>query len=511
MFVERARARDRSFQPSEGELEQIEQLCDLLDGLPLAIELASARVRVLGVHRLLDTLQGGLAALGTGGRDLPSRQRSLDAALAWTLGLLTPPERDVFVSLGAFAASWSLEEAEQLLAGELDETEVWEALNRLLDASLVVIRGDGRFAMPQRVRQHAAQLLASAPTGDGNRRRHAEVIGLELRELHLEMFVDYRRMLANIADLLPEARHALSWIREHAPDACRSLVGRIAPALAATGELALVADDLDSFASPAEPGTVEDAAISYAHGLLHAMRWSTDTAGEVGHFDAAERGFLACGDARAAVVAIFGALCALEAGGVSKGVPERCSAQLRAAQQITDPRWHAEVSRLNAVGWTDSASLDLLDRITAELGPGTGGFAAMSTSQRYHTALRDGDLPSATHWMRHALETYPPDQLYSVLNTVKALSWLLVLRREDARSLELRTAVDAIYRSRTGSEHRGFFQSWNDGFAESRTRLTADEISQSEAGGLALSYEGLIERATEVVRACSSEPVDERT
>lgn len=219
-------------------------------------------------------------------------------------------------------------------------------------------------------------------------------------------------------------------------------------------------------------------------------------------------GYLACGDLRAAVRANFMALSAIEAGEVTDGVRERCAAQLATAQQIPDPRWREEVLRLNTLGWEPDTPMDVLDRVVADLGTGAGWFAAMSATQRLHIALRDGDLVTAADWLLHALLTYSRDQLYGILNAVKALCWLLVLRQEDALSYELRTAVNAIYRSRTGSDHREFLQAWTDGFAESRARLTDDELSHAEARGLALSFDELIERATEVAHACSSAQVD---
>ena len=374
MFVDRVRARDAAFDPSPLELEHVEQICDLLDGFPLAIELAAARVRLLGTERLLEALRYDLGALGVGGRDLPERHRTLGAALAWTLSLLSSHERAVFTALGTFAASWSLEEAEQLLEDDLAEAEAWDAMTRLMDASLVVVRGDGRFAMPQRVRQHAAELLASTPSGDRYRRRHAELIGGELRDLALEVFVDYRRMLANVVDLLPEARHAITWSRTQERETHRHVVGLMAFGFSKAGHLATIADDIESFPEPGEPADYDDAATCFAHGLLHAMRWSTETDLEVGLFDRATRAFEACGEPREAAMGCYMSMSALAVAGRLEAADDRIREMVRLSDSTEDPRWRAEAAREATIGADPDPPHYVLDLVVETHGVGAGSF-----------------------------------------------------------------------------------------------------------------------------------------
>lgn len=497
MFVDRARARDRSFRVNDAERDKVEELCALLEGSPLAIELAAARVRLLGLDRLLELLQRDVEALGGGGRDLPERHRSLRAALDWTLGILTPEVRDVFIGFGAFAMSWSLEEAEQLFAEKLDELAVWEALTRLMDASLVVVRGDGRFAMPQRVRQHAADLLDASALGDHYRGRHAELIGRELHELALDAFVDYRRQLANIVDLLPEARRALSWSREQPSVTRRHVVGLLAPALSRTGNLALVVDDLADFPPPPlDPRTYDDTTHCFALGLVHAMRWSTDTDAEVGLFDRAVRGFTDHGDPREVVYSHYMADNAECVGTPEIGSrPERLDAMSAAAALVPDPRWQAEVARCRALQMSFEPDSAILHQVVATLGMGTGCFSIEHHGNQAHAACLRGDLAVSAYWFARTLRETSRQQLYLVLNNVKAFCWMLAVRNEDELCCELRAAINKIYRTRTGSDHGDLYPQWGPAFAESEARLPPERAVTARARGAAMSYDELVDRA----------------
>lgn len=507
MFEARAVARDPSFTIDAEERAQAEELCRLLEGLPLAIELAAARVRATGVPRLLAGLHRSLDALGAGARDLPERQRSLRAALDWTLSLLTETERDVFTGLGAFVASWSLEEAERLFAEDLDELGVWDAQTRLLDSSLVVVRGDGRFAMPERVRRHAAERLVASSDEARRRRQHAEVVGEELREMTLEMFVDYRRQLANVADLLPEALHALAWTRVADPQVHRHAVALIAPALAKVGRLVVVSAELPGLAPTGpEAGGWDDAAILYALGLAHAMRWSTDTEEEVGLFDRAARGFAAFGDPREAVLARYMASAALLAAAREEEAARQMSDVL-ATERTGDPRWRDEIERLVA-GMTieDEAARTRRTDALARLGVGAGTYAINHLLVEAYLAGQARDHHSAVAILLRHLREHPRQQLYMALNATKALAWVLADVGRDAEAITLRAGVHACYRSRTGAEHGDLMPEFGPVFAAAEARL-GSRLREVVAAGERLSYDDLVDRAIEIAADFVSGPV----
>jgi predicted ATPase/DNA-binding SARP family transcriptional activator len=147
---------------AEADDAAIPEICRRLDGLPLAIELAAARTRLLSPAAILDRLGGRLDLLTGGPRDAPERQRTLRAAIEWSHDLLSDRERDVFARLAVFAGGWTLEAAEAVLGDVLDELEA------LVDRSLVVRTGE-RFDMLESIHAFARERLAD----DAVAARHA--------------------------------------------------------------------------------------------------------------------------------------------------------------------------------------------------------------------------------------------------------------------------------------------------------------------------------------------------
>jgi tetratricopeptide (TPR) repeat protein len=149
LFTERARQRQPRFEPDEN----VTELARRLDGLPLAIELAAARVKVLTPAQIVERLGESLDLLSGGGRDRPKRHRTLRATLEWSHNLLTDDERKLFSRLGIFASSFDLG-----MAGAVAEADL-DALQSLLDKSLLTPTGDDRFAMLDTVRTFAREQL----------------------------------------------------------------------------------------------------------------------------------------------------------------------------------------------------------------------------------------------------------------------------------------------------------------------------------------------------------------
>jgi tetratricopeptide (TPR) repeat protein len=151
------------------------EVAELLDGLPLGLELAAARLGVLSPAQLRERLRESPDLLRDAGAGRPDRQRSLLATAEWTLGLLADESRALFVRMGAFAGPAELEDLEAIAGA--DGLDVLDALTALLDVALVrrVESGDGRirFGLPEALRQIAASLLDSSPDGQTWRRAHA--------------------------------------------------------------------------------------------------------------------------------------------------------------------------------------------------------------------------------------------------------------------------------------------------------------------------------------------------
>ena len=154
-------------------------ICRRLDGIPLAIELAAARVPLLGVHGLHARLNQIFNVLSGGTRMKLRRHQTLRAALEWSYGLLSADEQTVFRRLGVFAGGFTLELAQQVVSDErIDQWLVLDLLGHLIDKSLVIADGEAepRYRLLETTRAFALEQLAAAGESDAMLRRHAEVM-----------------------------------------------------------------------------------------------------------------------------------------------------------------------------------------------------------------------------------------------------------------------------------------------------------------------------------------------
>jgi predicted ATPase len=173
LFVERAHAAAPGFELTVGNAGAVAEICRRLDGMPLAIELAAARVRLLPPQALLSRLDQRFSLLTGGARDLPERQRTLRNSLDWSFGLLSAAEQALFARLGVFAGTFSLQAAEAVSADSAEEDQaqrsgqVLDTLGSLVDASLVrpeTRGGQPRFSLLETIREYALERLRQ----DGN-------------------------------------------------------------------------------------------------------------------------------------------------------------------------------------------------------------------------------------------------------------------------------------------------------------------------------------------------------
>ena len=174
LFADRARAVRPGFTLTEGNAAAVAEICRRLEGLPLAIELAAARIRLLDPAALLDRLAASLDALGAGAVDLPERQRTLRATVAWSVGLLTDAERSLMEVAAVFADGWTIQAVAEVAGVDEDTAlELTEALARHSLVYLDSIEIGTRSRMLETVREFAAERLAARPDADQVGRRHA--------------------------------------------------------------------------------------------------------------------------------------------------------------------------------------------------------------------------------------------------------------------------------------------------------------------------------------------------
>ena len=217
LFIDRARAAGSNLDLDHDQLETIAEICRRLDGIPLAIELAASRTKVVGPEELLRRLDRRLSFLTGGPRDLPLRQQTLRSTIAWSHDLLDDSERRLFARLGVFAAGFSLEAAETVCVDDAVPA-VLDGIASLVDKSLVrtedPLHGQPRFTMLQVVRDFALEQLDALGETERLRRAHADyyqgvIIAAEpmLRRDPGPVIEQYRADLPNI-------RAALRWSLE---------------------------------------------------------------------------------------------------------------------------------------------------------------------------------------------------------------------------------------------------------------------------------------------------------
>ena len=406
LFSAVARRRDSGFE-LDGDTAAVAQLCRRLDGLPLAIELAAARIGVLTVPELADRLHDGLEVLGIGARDAPARQRTLTATLEWSYGLLAPDERAALAGLAVFAGGGTLAAAQAVTGASLD------VLEALVDKNLVVHRSvpgrPGRFLLLETVRDFARERLAERPDAARLSDRHlehylalAERAAPELLRSDAEAFVDELELEVD------NLRAALTWaleqgaaepalrlatamrpywmVRETQREAARWLRAALAlpadgvPVAVRAAALAALADSL------AEPATIEEAvaAADESLALAHAI-----------------------GDTRCRAIATLAlAHAALNVNRIEDGYRHACEAEAL-AREVGDETLEREAWRGRALMAPSLAeTLALSDRVTAAYRRtgSTRRLALFQTSLTY-TALFHRDLAAARRVDAEAVET----------------------------------------------------------------------------------------------------------
>jgi predicted ATPase/class 3 adenylate cyclase len=173
LFIDRAVAAYPAYRTTDQNTLAIADICRRLDGIPLAIELAAARVRALPVEEIAQRLSDRFKLLTGGDRTALPRQQTLQALIDWSYDLLTEPERALLRQLSVFAGGWTLEAAETVAGGELARSDVFDLLSHLVEKSLIVAEPErGRFRLLETVRQYAEARLRESGEEAPARSRH---------------------------------------------------------------------------------------------------------------------------------------------------------------------------------------------------------------------------------------------------------------------------------------------------------------------------------------------------
>ena len=221
LFSDRARRAKPDFRITPDNAETVTEICRRLDGLPLAIELAAARVRALSPSEILDSLHDTFRLLTGGARTSVRRQQTLRASVDWSHDLLSEPEQSLFRRLAVFFGGFDLDAARAVAGGELERYQVLDQLTLLVDKSLVVAEDTGhgtRYRLLETVRQYAQEKLREAREGDDVRTRHRDHYTAMAALLDAPADSGYQERIEWAEAEMDNLRAAFAWSRERADD-----------------------------------------------------------------------------------------------------------------------------------------------------------------------------------------------------------------------------------------------------------------------------------------------------
>ena len=232
LFVDRARQVVRDFTLDENNAEAVADICRRLDGIPLAIELAAARVKVLSVDQIRGRLDDRFRLLTGGSRSAMPRHQTLQATIGWSYDNLPADEQHLLRLLSVFAGGWTLETAAAVFGEDADEFEVLDLLTRLVDKSLVIVSRrpgrDPRYSLLETVRQYALERLVDEEDAAAVRQRHAQVFIAMAERAYDGAIEEEARWSAALEQEHDNLRTALGVLRESDAERYLQLAGALA-------------------------------------------------------------------------------------------------------------------------------------------------------------------------------------------------------------------------------------------------------------------------------------------
>ncbi|MBV9350057.1 MAG: LuxR family transcriptional regulator, partial [Mycobacterium sp.] len=242
LFTDRARHVRPDFALTDDNAAPVAEICRRLDGLPLGIELAAARVRALSLAEIVDSLHDRFRLLTGGARTAVRRQQTLRASVDWSHALLTEPERMLFRRLAVFPGGFDLDAAQAVAGGgELERYQVLDQLTLLVDKSLVVAEntwGRTRYRFLETVRQYALEKLGESGEADTVRSRHRDHYTALAALLDAPAGGDYEQRIEQADVEINNLRAAFSWSRENSDvELALALASSLQPLWQARGRL----------------------------------------------------------------------------------------------------------------------------------------------------------------------------------------------------------------------------------------------------------------------------------
>ena len=488
LFVERARGVGREVKRDD----VVGEICRRLDGLPLAIELAAARTKLLAPERLLERLESALPLLTGGARDAPERQRTLRATIEWSYDLLDEAGKKLLARLSVFAGGYPISAAEEVCDADLD------GLAALVDASLLKPVGDDRLLMLETIREYAGEKLGVLGEAVELRERHGRFFAALAEEAYAHRFgaeVEWSsRLDADHDDL----RAALDWLAATDAGGALELAGALGWYWLSRG---LLAEGCGRLAGVLEASQVTDrvrARSLTASGALLARHG--DVAGGRAQLEEAIALWREIGDRDelASALDVFGWLLIYDAGNESAAL-EAFEQSLELRRQLDDSA--GEVRALVGVAQVlvalgESARAEAMSRDLLEMAGGDPRSVHYGFHFLADCALIRGDTDEAEARYRESLRAALP--LGDVIETsfeVEGVAMAAAGNGDPERALHLAGAVEALRESLGVSISIAFW----DGFRERYLGPARDQLGTEAdavwAEGRALAFDDAVELA----------------
>lgn len=463
LFLERVQALrpDIGIDDAAGPL--VAEICQRLDGLPLAIELAAARVKHLSLEGLRDHLAHRLQVLTGGPRDLPPRQRAMRDTVAWSYDLLEPNEQTLFGRLSVFSGGWTLEAAGFIVGNDDGPFDVLAGMSALVDQSLVLLEGDSghepRYVMLDVIREYAVEQL--------NVRGEMDVVGRRHTKWHLRLVEEaepellganqdawYRRLDREVANFRAALRRS---IRSDDAEVALRLAGALWQFWRRYGDFTEGRGWLqEALAMPGEHARARAKA-------LWGTAWLAYHQADYAHSKALGEQLLAlarCGDDP---LTLRNALTIAEQVAMAQGRYSNALAPLGEALTICrqfGPSWHLASSLLNFGVATmhagDSAQAEILleDALSLYEELGDRYFSARAMGELAYAALQRGNPERAERLCIMALRTFRElGEAWGIAEALEGLSAISAAQHDAERAARIAGAAQAIRETTATQPH----------------------------------------------------------
>jgi predicted ATPase/class 3 adenylate cyclase len=494
-FVARARAVAPDFEPDES----VSEICRRLDDLPLALELAAARVKALSPAEILARLEQRLPLLTAGTRDAPERQRTLRATIGWSYDLLTPDEGRLFARLGVFRGGCVLGAAEEVCDGEVD------TLHSLIDKSLVRKRGD-RFWMLETIHEYAAERLRESDDAESVQARHFRHFSELAERAYSEQIVSSTRWIPILEAEHDNLRAALDWAHQHSAADEVQLAGAVATYWSLRGRRAEARDRLlDALARH------ERADAARARALTHLGDVSDDVETALHHLQEAIHAWRAVDDP-------LGEAMALEAIGWVHDEAGNYPAAQRAQEQSLELRRAAAAAPLAgarslaglchvlvATGAIDRAEQNARELLELAQEHGASRMEQIALHFLADCPLVAGDYDEAERRYVRALEfARGAGLVVRCIDEVVGVAMSAAGKGHATRAVRLAAAAAAQREELGLTDDRWWsrMQSW---FIEgARAQLSDEERAAAESGGRSVDFDEILDECVGAKRVATT-------